>query len=108
MPNRIFWPFFGDQALNAIHCTAHLEIAYELVEVRSGAHGLKRIYRTGRTPLGTVEAVREEVRGVLQSAFGADGARKRERLEEMRRAVNGQWDEDGASRRDVVAFLDSL
>ena len=108
MPNRIFWPFFGDQALNAIHCTAHLEIAYELVEVRSGAHGLKRIYRTGRTPLGTVEAVREEVRGVLQSAFGADGARKRERLVGMRRAVNGQWDEDGASRRDVVAFLDSL
>ena len=108
MPNRIFWPFFGDQALNAIHCAAHLEIAYELLEVRSGAHGLKRIYRTGRTPLGTVEAVLAEMRAVLRNAFGADGAGKRERLEEMRRAVNGQWDEDGASRRDVLAFLDNL
>ncbi|PIL32319.1 hypothetical protein GSI_05565 [Ganoderma sinense ZZ0214-1] len=103
----IFWPFLGDQPANAVHCTDHLGIGYELLEVRTG-HGLKPIYRTGRTPLGTVDAIRAEVREVLQDAFGEDGARKRERLVEMRRVVNSQWDEGGASRRDVVAFLDSL
>ncbi len=75
--------------------------------MRSG-HGLKPIYRTGRTPLGTVDAIQTEVRDVLQRAFGEDGARKRAKLAEMSRAVNGQWAEGGASRRDIIALLDGL
>ncbi|KAM5530922.1 hypothetical protein V8D89_015412 [Ganoderma adspersum] len=104
---QIFWPYGGDQPLSAVHNAEHLEIGYELIEVRSG-HGLKPIYRTGRTPLGTVDAIQAEVRDVLQNAFGEDGARKREKLAEMSRAVNSQWAEGGASRRDIIKFLDGL
>ena len=106
-PYRIFWPYGGDQPLSAIHNAEHLEIGYELIEVRSG-HGLKPIYRTGRTPLGTVDAIQAEMRDVLQKAFGEDGARKRQKLAEITTAVNSQWAEGGASRRDIIRFLDSL
>ena len=58
--------------------------------------------------MGTIDAIKVEVRNVLQRAFGEDGARKRERLAGMSKAVNSQWAEGGGSRRDVVAFLDAL
>ncbi|KAM5544731.1 hypothetical protein V8D89_001629 [Ganoderma adspersum] len=110
-PHRIFWPFFGNRPLSAIHCTEHLEIGYELIEVRSGRHGLKPIYRARAAPLATVDAIRADARGVLQNEFVEHGARKGERLVEKRRAVSGQWDNSeggAASRRDAVMFLDSL
>ena len=104
---RIFWPFTGDQPLNAIHYTDNLQIGYELLEVRSG-HGLKPIYRTGYTPKGTIEAVKAEAREVLAKAFGEDGAQKRARLQELRKKVTSEWEDGGSSKRDVCTFLDSL
>ncbi|KAI0371038.1 UDP-Glycosyltransferase/glycogen phosphorylase [Pilatotrama ljubarskyi] len=104
---QILWPFLADQPLNAIHMSETLQIAYELIEVRTGA-GLKPIYRNGRVPVGTIEALKEEVRDVLLKAFGEDGAKKRERLLALRERVIHEWDEGGASLRDVTAFLDSL
>ncbi|KAI0356299.1 UDP-Glycosyltransferase/glycogen phosphorylase [Trametes cingulata] len=104
---QILWPFIADQPLNAIHMSEKLQIAYELIEVRSGG-GLKPIYRNGRTPKGTIEALKEEVRDVLLKAFGEDGAKKRERLLALREQVIHEWEEGGASLRDVTAFLDSL
>ncbi|KAI0745365.1 UDP-Glycosyltransferase/glycogen phosphorylase [Earliella scabrosa] len=104
---QIFWPFTGDQPLNAIHYTDNLQIGYELLEVRSG-HGLKPIYRTGYTPKGTIEAVKAEAREVLAKAFGEDGAQKRARLQELRKKVTSEWEEGGSSKRDVCALLDSL
>lgn len=106
-PARILWPFVADQPLNAIHMADTLQIAYELIEVRT-AHGLHPILRNGRTPAGTLAAVRAEARGVLAQAFGADGAQKRARLFALRERVNRDWDEGGPSRRDVTAFLQSL
>ena len=105
--NRIVWPFGGDQTLNAVHISDQLQIGYELLEVRTG-EGLKPIYRTGYTPKGTIEAVKAELREVLQKAFGEDGAKRRERLEVVRKAVNEEWEEGGTSRMDATAFLDSL
>ena len=93
--------------MNAVHIADNLGIGYELLEVRSG-HGLKQIYRTGFTPSGTLDALRAEARSVLQNAFGADGAKKRAKLEVLREAVIQEWEEGGASKRDVLAFLDSL
>ena len=104
---RILWPFGGDQPQNAVHIADQLQIGYELLEVRSG-DGLKPIYRTGYTPKGTIDAIKAEVREVLQKAFGEDGARKRQKLAEITTAVNSQWAEGGASRRDIIRFLDSL
>ncbi|KAI0331043.1 UDP-Glycosyltransferase/glycogen phosphorylase [Cubamyces sp. BRFM 1775] len=103
----ILWPFVGDQPLNAIHLTNTLQVAYELIEVRTG-YGLKEIYRNGRRPIGSLDAVKEEAHDVLAKAFGKDGARKREKMKALTRALNHEWEEGGTSLRDVTAFLDSL
>ncbi|KAI0706808.1 UDP-Glycosyltransferase/glycogen phosphorylase [Cerioporus squamosus] len=103
----ILWPIEADQPMNAIHLAENLGIAYELIEVRHGA-GAGKIYRTGRTPIGTVDAVKAEFRDVLERAFGEDGARKRARLEEVRRTLEGAWAEDGPARREVEEFLDAI
>ena len=87
--------------------TDNLQIAYELLEVRSG-DGLKPIYRTGYTPKGTVEAVKAEARESFAKAFGEDGAQKRARLQELRNKVTSEWEDGGSSKRDVGALLDSL
>ena len=93
--------------MNAVHISDQLQIGYELLEVRTG-HGLEPIYRTGYTPKGTIEALKAEIRDVLQKAFGEDGAKKRARLEAVRKGVTGEWEVGGSSLRDVSAFLDSL
>ncbi|KAH9851061.1 UDP-Glycosyltransferase/glycogen phosphorylase [Lenzites betulinus] len=103
----ILWPFTGDQPTNAVHISETLQIGYELIEVRTGA-GLHPIFRNGRTPKGTIEALKEEAREVLAKAYGADGAEKRARLAPLRHAITHQWEEGGAALRDMKAFLESL
>lgn len=105
--HRILWPFVGDQPLNAIHLSDTLRVAYELLEVRTG-YGLKQIYRNGRRPVGTLDAVKNEARVVLAKAFGEDGAQKRERMKALTRALDHEWEAGGTSLRDVTAFLNSL
>lgn len=105
---RIFWPFGADQPLTAVHVTDNLHAGYELVETRGGPDGLKPIYRSGRQPRGTVEALKEEVREVLQKAFGEDGEEKRQNLRKITAAVQHEWDAGGVARRDMVAFLNGL
>ena len=104
---RIFWPFGGDQSLNAVHMSDNLKVAYELIEVRTG-HGLHEIYRNGRKPIGTIDAVKDEARDILAKAFGEDGAQKRERLKALTQALKHEWEEGGSSLRDMSAFLDNL
>ena len=103
----IFWPCDSDQPVNAAYMTDILQAGYELIEVRTG-FGLKPMLRSGRTPIGTLDAIRAEAREVLKCAFGEDGARKREKVQALQRAVLGEWKEDGGSRADMVAFLESL
>ncbi|KAI0328285.1 UDP-Glycosyltransferase/glycogen phosphorylase [Cubamyces sp. BRFM 1775] len=104
---QIFWPFEADQPLNAINMTEKFKAAYELIEVRTG-DGEKPSFRNGRKPAGTIDAVKAEARDVLTKAFGEDGARKRERFLRLQQEVLSEWEEGGASRRDFMAFLDSL
>lgn len=101
------WPFGADQPLNAVHLSENLGVAYELIEVRSG-HGLKPILRNGRKAAGTTEALQAEARDVLTRAFGEDGAKKRAKLQQLRSEVLSEWDEGGASKRDFLAFLETL
>ncbi|EIW62965.1 UDP-Glycosyltransferase/glycogen phosphorylase [Trametes versicolor FP-101664 SS1] len=103
----IMWPFGADQPLNAVHLSENLGVAYELIEVRSG-HGLKPILRNGRQAAGTTEALQAEARDVLAKAFGEDGAKKRAKLQQLRSEVLSEWEEGGASKRDFLAFLDTL
>ena len=103
----ICWPFLGDQPANAIHLTETLDAGYELLEVRTG-HGLRPIYRNGKTPSGTLEAVRAEAEDVLRRAFGEEGKAKRDRLLAVKERLDAAWEEGGASRRDAEAFLDAI
>lgn len=104
---RILWPFGADQPHNAVHISENLKIGYELLEVRTG-HGLKPIFRTGYTPVGSIEAIKREAREVLAKAFGEDGARKRDQLQVLRQSVNREWEQGGTSLRNAEHFLDSV
>ncbi|KAI0645536.1 UDP-Glycosyltransferase/glycogen phosphorylase [Trametes meyenii] len=103
----IVWPVDVDQPFNAIHLSETLDVAYELIEVRHGT-GLGKIYRDGRVPVGTIDAVKEEARAILEKAFGEDGTAKRARLQPLRMKLQAAWSEDGIARREVEAFLDEL
>ena len=104
---RIIWPFGSDQPLNAIIVSEKLQIGYELIEVRGG-NGLKPICRNGRVPTGTIDAVKAEMREVLDKAFGEDGEQKRARLAQVKKAALSEWEDGGTSKHDMVAFLDTV
>lgn len=74
--------------------------------MRTGIAGRYTMVRNGRTPVGTIEAIKTEVRDVLTKAYGLDGAEKRERLATLTQAVAHEWDE--GALRDVKAFLGTL
>ncbi|EKM51754.1 glycosyltransferase family 1 protein [Phanerochaete carnosa HHB-10118-sp] len=103
----ICWPFSADQPLNTLHLTENLNVAYELLEVRTG-DGLKPIYRTGKAPTGTLEAVRTEAGSVLEKAFGEDGDRKRANIRKLREASFELWKPGGAAWVAGGQLLDSL
>lgn len=76
--------------------------------MRTGFAGSHTIYRNGRTPVGTIEAIKAEVRDVLTKAYGPDGAKKRKRLAALTQAVVHEWEQGGGALRDVKAFLSTL
>ncbi|KAI0690405.1 UDP-Glycosyltransferase/glycogen phosphorylase [Cerioporus squamosus] len=103
----IVWPISAEQPMNAIHLSENLDVAFELIEVRHGV-GAGKIYRNGRVPIGTVDAVKAEMRDLLERAYGEEGARKRANLLKVRKTLQAAWSEDGIARREVEAFLDEV
>ncbi|OSC96929.1 glycosyltransferase family 1 protein [Trametes coccinea BRFM310] len=103
----ILWPITVDQAPNAVHLTYNVEMAYELMEVRTGV-GAGPLRRTGKAPLGTLDAVRDELRDVVGKAFGPDGTTKRQRLLGLRDTLEKAWTEGGIARQEVGQFLDDV
>jgi len=99
----IGWPLDADQPANAAHITLNLDIAFEMIEVRTGP-GLKPLHRGGR-PTGTIEAVTSEVRSVLQRARGPEGDRKRRNAESIRDKWRKEWEEGGDARMNLRKFL---
>ncbi|KAF8466825.1 hypothetical protein JB92DRAFT_2637196, partial [Gautieria morchelliformis] len=61
--------------VNTTHLTLNLDVAFQMVEVRTGP-GLKRLYRMVH-PAGTNEAIAAVARNILQKARGPEGERKR-------------------------------
>ena len=59
-------------------------------------------------PVNTIDALKEEARDVLGKAFGEDGAQKRVKLLELRKAMLAEWMDGGHAKRDLQAFVDSL
>ncbi|KAI0075145.1 UDP-Glycosyltransferase/glycogen phosphorylase [Panus rudis PR-1116 ss-1] len=104
----ICWPFTGDQPHNAVRLSVALNVGYELLEVRTGELGLKPLYRTGKAPTGTVEAVREEIRSVLDSAYGEDGRVKRANMEKLRDSALSAWKEGGPAKKEMEKLVSTL
>lgn len=65
-PCRIAWPLFFDQPGNAAHISLSLDVAFELIQVRTGIEGLERLHRGGCPPVGTCESVAVEARNLLR------------------------------------------
>ena len=91
--------------MNTIHMTDNMNVAYELTEVRTG-HGLKPIYRTGKVPIATLAAIREETERVLSLALGKDGEQKRTNARSIRDKAKTLWKKGGASYTELQSFLD--
>jgi hypothetical protein len=105
---RICWDFIGDQPIVAATLSANLHVAYQLVEVRTGKQGMKPLYRTGKAPEGTLEAVRREIIDVLDKMGGQDGATKRAGAEKIRDALIATTQEGGQGRKALISLLDDF
>ena len=101
---RIAWPVNVDQPANAAHLTLNLDVAFELIEVRSGVHGLKPMYR-GTQAKGTPEAVIAEARNVLLMTQGEEGARKRKNAEAISDKLRMAWEEGGEGLDNLRQLL---
>ncbi|KDR69167.1 hypothetical protein GALMADRAFT_145572 [Galerina marginata CBS 339.88] len=101
----VAWPFEADQPAAAAHLTENLNVAIELIEVRTGEHGLKPLLRNGRAAKGTREAVGLEIREVIDSCRGAKGKELRKNAEDMQSKFAEAWQDNGISRKELRAFL---
>ena len=92
--------------MNAARLVHILDVAFELVEVRTGAASSKPIFATGQTPAGTLAAFEAELDGTLEAMYGAVGVRKRANARRVREGLAGAWREDGEARRALERLLD--
>ncbi|GJJ12778.1 hypothetical protein Clacol_007023 [Clathrus columnatus] len=101
---RIAWPIDADQPINAIYIgDLKHKVGYKLLEVLQRDKS-KPLYR-GYTPSGTLNAIEEEFRTVLQNAFGHDGAMKRRNAEMFKEKLSCLWNEDGDARMELRRFI---
>ena len=91
---RIAWPLDTDQPGNAAYLTLTLDVAFQMVEIRTGEDGLKPLYR-GVTPTGTDSAVATEVRTIIRNARGSEGKKKRRNAELIKDKWRKEWEEGG-------------
>ncbi|EIN06349.1 hypothetical protein PUNSTDRAFT_137124 [Punctularia strigosozonata HHB-11173 SS5] len=104
----IAWPYAIDQATNALHVSCVLNVGYELLEVRSGEMGLKTVYRTGKAPDGTVDAVRREAKNTLELARGPDGVIKRQNAQKIKQQLAEAWAEHGPAYQAFRRLLSDI
>ena len=102
---RITWPISFDQPANASYLSLSLDVAFELIQVRTGKNGLKPLYRECVQPMGTAEAVMIEVEDVLQRIGEEEGARKRRNAEEVGNRFRKAWEVGGTGLEDFKRLL---
>ncbi|KAJ7210324.1 hypothetical protein GGX14DRAFT_625273 [Mycena pura] len=100
----ICWPFDADQPAAAKHLTHNLNVAFELVEVRTGL-GMKPSYGSDKVPEGTREAVGREIRAVVVDCRGETGKEKRKNAERLRAELLEAWSVGGPAIGDFLGSL---
>lgn len=101
---RIGWPFMADQPANIAYLTYTCDVAFTLYETRTGEPGLKPILATGKTPTGTLDAFKEEVKQLLDDMAGEAGARKRRNVKQKQAQIAKSWGKGGRSSKVLEAF----
>ena len=101
---RICWPITADQPAAAAHATENLNVAFELVQVRT-RHDLQPMHRNGIAPQGTREAVGIEIRQTIDLCRSEKGQEMRKNAEEFKVKFAKAWDDDGPARREMRKFL---
>ncbi|KAJ7174998.1 UDP-Glycosyltransferase/glycogen phosphorylase [Mycena crocata] len=100
----ICWPFDADQPIAAEHLSQTLKVAFHLIEVRTGSKGLQPMHN-GRVPKGTREALRSEIRDVIDQCRGAVGAEMRENARRIQGELAEAWAEGGSSELAMREFF---
>jgi len=101
----IAWPLVFDQPANAAYISLSLDVAFQLIQVRTGIEGLKCLYRGGISPIGTCEAVAAEARDILARMKGNEGDRMRRNSEAIRDKLSLCWKDAGDSLDDFRRLL---
>ncbi|KAF9257211.1 UDP-Glycosyltransferase/glycogen phosphorylase [Marasmius fiardii PR-910] len=105
----IAWPITFDEPANAAHTSLTLDVAFELIQVRTGTDGLKPLYRWGGIqPMGTTDAVITEIEDVLKRMRGEEGERKRRNAEKLKDRFKEGWEEGGMAWREFIRLLDDV
>ncbi|KAJ7904930.1 hypothetical protein B0H13DRAFT_1881517 [Mycena leptocephala] len=99
----ICWPFGGDQPIAAVHLSENLNVAFHLMEVRTGK-GLQPLHN-GLVPLGTRTAMSAELRLIFDQCRDEVGKEKRRNAERMREKVANAWVAGGPSVVAMNAFF---
>jgi hypothetical protein len=105
---RIAWPITFDQPANSSYLSLTLDVAFELIQVRTGKNGMKPLYRECVQPVGSVEAVVLEVQEMLQRVGGEEGATKRRNAEEVRDRFRRAWEVGGTGLEDFKRLLQDV
>lgn len=103
--NRICWPFEADQPATAALLSMNLNVAFELIEIRTGDRGLKPLRRSGRAAKGTRTAVGKEIREIIDYCRGEKGQILRKNAATIKAAFAKAWDEEGDGRNEFRKFV---
>jgi hypothetical protein len=83
-----------------------LDVAFQLVEVRTGPFGLKPIRaRDGFAPTGTLERFRAEIDKVVTHMKGEVGSRKKANAQKAQAALSLAWANGGSARTAFEAMV---
>jgi hypothetical protein len=83
-----------------------LDVAFQLMEVRTGPSGLKPIRARGNfIPSGTIEAFRAEADDILSEMKGEVGARKRRNAKQAQIELSKAWAEGGPAKAAFNEFV---
>ena len=94
--------------MNAVLVSIVHDAGYELIETRQDV-ALRPMHRLGgRTPEGTVEALRKEATEVFTKARGEDGKIRRMNAQELGKQLVDYWAPGGAGWRELQRIIDVL
>ncbi|KAG8955361.1 hypothetical protein FRC04_008712 [Tulasnella sp. 424] len=99
----IFWPFSTDQPFYATYLSQQLDCGFELIQVRTGLGA--RQPRRGGIVQGTEEAIKAELKEVLECLGGEVGRKKLSNLVELRARLAKSLELGGAADSETERFF---